>query len=171
MKGNGGQLNFGFLSICILIQFVALNLVGCRTSKEAGEFAPVGKDVELTALRSAIQREVRDADRASSMLVIVDFMEVNMGKVNKANLSLAKDLVKDAADHGVDAAELGRELRNLDHGVRLERRQVIARMFEMKGLATREEWPPIANAFVESIFANSDRARASQQRQARDKAM
>lgn len=146
-------------SLCAAASIALILFVGtaCQSKKGAQGPAKVGDNVKMVELRQVIQNKIVDPYRAAELMRMVVGVERDLGAINESFIKHSKELGKMSGKHSVTSGEMQVVLREWDGEASAGRLRVTNTLFAMKKHTTREEWPAVSNAFVNSVMQQSDR--------------
>lgn len=117
----------------------------------------------MVELRQVLQTQIADPNRSTILQGMAGQAERELGAINKDYAKYSVDFGKMSADHGKTANDLSVFLRGWDTRVHAQRQNLVNVMLQMKLQTTREEWPHVSRAFMNSVMASSDRYRDMRQ--------
>jgi hypothetical protein len=123
---------------------LSATLPGCgKLRKKDAAFEPGGDWV--TTMRAHIQESVSDPDRATGMLAVVDSVEADLAQLDAEVLALYEDIRTLDANAESTRNDFDAALSRFDALRDDYRHRFLNSMFEMKELATRQEWEKLSD--------------------------
>ena len=159
---NSSRSGVAFCGL-IAAAWCVLMTVSCESTKNSKGPEPVGKKVQMVELRQVLETQIADPNRSTVLLGMAGQAESELGAINKDYAKYGAEFGKMSADYKKTANDLSLFLRGWDTRVHAQRQKLVNVMIQMKGQTTREEWPHVSRAFMNSVMAESDRYREMRQ--------
>ena len=129
----------------MLLLLLALPLgLGCsKSANKDAEFRPGG--VWIDGMRASINENVTDADRRDKMLALVDQMQENLNALDGEVIGFYETWGELDRDPTSKRADFEAAYEGLNASLTHFRGLTLDAAFELKGLATREEWDKLGD--------------------------
>ena len=132
-------------TIILTIACAALLVPGCSHFKKKDKGVNEPSLEWIQDLRKGVAENISDPDKTTKMLSLLDKLELELNKMDGYVRAYYETLFSTDADYGATRDEFQRIVDDFNTKIMTMRGTMIDIQFEMRALATREEWKALSD--------------------------